>query len=384
MNNKFFNQILLEIYRCAQQPDKWYGVLDRIRDQINVKNISLQMLERKGDFLVLHWTLRDSISHQYRALHDKLVNNAQNPRLNLKLINQRIDQPIVRDEDLFDPHCPDFHALRQRLQLLGMGKFLSVESDFSNNRQLCLVMHKAYADKRDFSLSEERFLLDLVEHLHQAVELFENTHRLQQKVGFLEQATNQVCIGIVLMDAYGRLRWSNRYADRIIQRSPHILVSGAVLRCATRTDQEKLAQLIDLAGCHGLMEKTNIVTVGALSDNPVQILVTPASVADYPDCVSTNQSKTMALYLSEHKSAIGLSGLDVAVLFGLTPAEARLATALCDGASLNEYAGLHGVSVGTVRIQLKSIFSKTNTSRQSELIRLLCTSIAAKVLPSAY
>ncbi len=385
MNNGAFNRILHEIYGCARQPGNWHGVLDRIRDQINAKNVALQLLERKGDLLDPQWTLRDSLSYRHRDLHDKLVNNAQNPRLNLKLVNPSpsIDNHLVRDEDLFDPHCPDFLALRQRLRLLGMGQFLSIELEFSNNRQLCLVMHKSFGDKRDFKRAEERFLLNLAPHLLQAVELFENTHHLRQQAGLLEHATHQVCTGIVLMDTEGRLQWSNRFADNIIQRSPHILVSGATLRCADRTDQKKLAQLIDLIHCHGLTAENNIVTIGALSDNPLQILATPASAARYPDCISTHQPGTIALYLNEHESTIDLSRLDIAVLFGLTPAESRLATALYGGASLNEYAEQQGISSGTARIQLKSIFSKTNTNRQADLIKLLCTSICAKVLTSS-
>lgn len=67
-------------------------------------------------------------------------------------------------------------------------------------------------------------------------------------------------------------------------------------------------------------------------------------------------------------------------LFGLTPAEARLAIALCDGASLNDYALNQGITVGTTRIQLKSVFSKLGINRQPELVRLIGSSIAAKTL----
>jgi DNA-binding CsgD family transcriptional regulator len=43
------------------------------------------------------------------------------------------------------------------------------------------------------------------------------------------------------------------------------------------------------------------------------------------------------------------------------------------GYSLEEIASLRKVSVGTVRNQLKAMLSKTGTSRQSDLIRLLMT-----------
>ena len=58
-------------------------------------------------------------------------------------------------------------------------------------------------------------------------------------------------------------------------------------------------------------------------------------------------------------------------LFDLTPAEARIASMLIDGHSLTEIAGLQGVSLNTVRTQLKSVFVKTGVDRQVDLVRLL-------------
>src|SRR5262249_43558600 len=57
--------------------------------------------------------------------------------------------------------------------------------------------------------------------------------------------------------------------------------------------------------------------------------------------------------------------------FDLTPAETRLALGLIRGHDLQAIAQLNGVRVGTLRIQLKSIFTKTQTSRQAELVTLL-------------
>lgn len=58
-------------------------------------------------------------------------------------------------------------------------------------------------------------------------------------------------------------------------------------------------------------------------------------------------------------------------LFGLSAAEARLARALCHGDSLEEYARDQGLKMPTVKTQLRSVFAKTGTDRQSALVRLL-------------
>ena len=64
-------------------------------------------------------------------------------------------------------------------------------------------------------------------------------------------------------------------------------------------------------------------------------------------------------------------------LFGLTAAEARLASALSMGHSLESAAHFLGLSVETVRTYLKSIFHKVGVSRQAELARLLASLPAA-------
>src|SRR5215218_4418919 len=58
-------------------------------------------------------------------------------------------------------------------------------------------------------------------------------------------------------------------------------------------------------------------------------------------------------------------------VFGLTKSEARLASGLLCGQSLEEIAETNGVSVGTVRSQTKAVFAKTHTHRQAELVGLL-------------
>jgi DNA-binding CsgD family transcriptional regulator len=58
-------------------------------------------------------------------------------------------------------------------------------------------------------------------------------------------------------------------------------------------------------------------------------------------------------------------------LFGFTRMESRLAQVLLSGDSLKAAAARLTISEGHARQRLKSMFSKTETSRQSELILLL-------------
>jgi DNA-binding CsgD family transcriptional regulator len=53
--------------------------------------------------------------------------------------------------------------------------------------------------------------------------------------------------------------------------------------------------------------------------------------------------------------------------FGLTPAEAQTASLMGSGLSPQDAADQLGLSVGTIRSELKAIFAKVGISRQSEL-----------------
>jgi DNA-binding CsgD family transcriptional regulator len=58
-------------------------------------------------------------------------------------------------------------------------------------------------------------------------------------------------------------------------------------------------------------------------------------------------------------------------LFDLTPAEARVARGIAAGKTVRDLAAEAGLAPGTVRQQLKSVFSKMGVSRQADLVALL-------------
>jgi DNA-binding CsgD family transcriptional regulator len=57
--------------------------------------------------------------------------------------------------------------------------------------------------------------------------------------------------------------------------------------------------------------------------------------------------------------------------FMLTPAEVQIALGIAEGRTLAAIAKMRGVAVSTARGQLKSVFAKTGTHRQAELVALL-------------
>jgi DNA-binding CsgD family transcriptional regulator len=63
--------------------------------------------------------------------------------------------------------------------------------------------------------------------------------------------------------------------------------------------------------------------------------------------------------------------------FDLTPAEARLVVRLITGESLRPCANALGIKYETVRTYLKSVFQKTKTRRQAELVLVVIRAMNA-------
>ncbi len=57
--------------------------------------------------------------------------------------------------------------------------------------------------------------------------------------------------------------------------------------------------------------------------------------------------------------------------FNLTRREAQLAMHLASGLRLDQFAERHGLSIGTARQHLKSVFAKTQTNRQAQLVAMI-------------
>ena len=100
---------------------------------------------------------------------------------------------------------------------------------------------------------------------------------------------------------------------------------------------------------------------------PVVVSVLPVPEAERNRFLGARALLTLVPIGAKHRPELGL----LARVFNFTPAEARLAAALAGGGSIDEAAGEIGITRDTARNQLKAVFAKTRTHRQSQLVALL-------------
>jgi DNA-binding CsgD family transcriptional regulator len=108
---------------------------------------------------------------------------------------------------------------------------------------------------------------------------------------------------------------------------------------------------------------------------PLSVAVTPMDERDRPAGL-IGPLALVAVSMPERAEGPREEGLRV--LFDLTPAEARLVTALCSGETLAGYAGATGATLNTVKTHLKHVFEKTGETRQTDLVRRVATDLALR------
>jgi DNA-binding CsgD family transcriptional regulator len=90
----------------------------------------------------------------------------------------------------------------------------------------------------------------------------------------------------------------------------------------------------------------------------------------------------MAMVLVSAPEEKRVSASELSELYGLSPAECRLAMAVAYGKRLNDLAGEFGVQITTLRTQLSSILKKWEVERQSDLVRLISNIPVVRLTPS--
>lgn len=171
----------------------------------------------------------------------------------------------------------------------------------------------------------------------------------------------------MLVDGDGRITSMNATAEALM--SPDFrLCSGRLLAADPRSEDqiEALLHVIHTTPFDRFLKApVALVNRDGLPWLTIDVLPTTGRNTD-------NFGGTRAmLVISDLTEVRARTETDLQNLFGLTPAEARLAAALYAGKSVHQTAAEFGVETSTLRSHLKNIFAKTGTGRQAELVAVL-------------
>jgi DNA-binding CsgD family transcriptional regulator len=224
-----------------------------------------------------------------------------------------------------------------------------------------------------FSAIELAMLDQLVPHLQRAVQM---RHRfLELQLGQTLSTTGLEIIGMpaIVLDEWGCVVCTNQSAKRLFETRNGVWIQDRHLHTSDLavTKQINLEVLVAIGASRGNIRPVpGVVNIPRLQHLPLTLMVVPMGVAE------SEARGTVLAFIYDPANTPRATPALVERLFSLTIAEAELVVALCDGNTLEEAALARQTSIHTVRSQLKSIFSKTGTHRQTELLALVLLSPA--------
>jgi DNA-binding CsgD family transcriptional regulator len=185
--------------------------------------------------------------------------------------------------------------------------------------------------------------------------------------------------GVILIGENGKAQFINRAAKEILARKDGVTIQRDGSLAAVEFGQTaRIAHLI--AEARQTTDGKSAAGAGSLSlvrpslRRPFSVLVAP--LMSSRNSLWSNRP-AVAIFITDPEAETRTDPQHLRTLFRLTVTESKVATALMQGASLEAAADGLGMRIQTGRVHLKRIFSKTETGRQGELIRLLLTSIAS-------
>jgi DNA-binding CsgD family transcriptional regulator len=204
----------------------------------------------------------------------------------------------------------------------------------------------------------------IFDHLQRTLRLNKQTQQLQAKIDLGAIAIDNIELSMILVNDRNVILHLNASADKLLNDPKYDLIcQNGHLTTKLSNHHYQLKALIANAitkGEGGQMSFTN--------SNYYQVFVTPVSASL---ALAKNWQTPLALVLIKTADMQPSQLQFIAKLYQLTPAESRLAESLIAGKSLEDYAIEAKITLNTVRTQLKSLFQKTNTKRQAQLVTLL-------------
>lgn len=225
------------------------------------------------------------------------------------------------------------------------------------------------ADEQAFCRRQALYLAD-------ALRFNEGYLQPRQIGGFGIEFLAQLEIPVALLDERARLRFANAAARSLLFQNKLIIDTEPRLTCSRREDDAVLLQALAtlttqyaMSGDRPNGKRFCVAVHGSSGDCRLALYLhgihPQASMGAFGD-------EYLVLTLFHQRDArLEIDPLLIAATYDLTPAEARVAASLARGLSPDQISLASGVAISTIRTQLRSIFEKTGTSRQTELVSAL-------------
>ena len=281
---------------------------------------------------------------------------------------------VAEDEFLHSEFYYDFARHHERRHMIG---------GMAGITEATPVLVARGDDAGAFEETHVRLLMTLMPHVQRAIELRARLGRDDEAGALTRAALDALPVGVSVVDAGLKIRFINDLARRYLAgpdsglfslRSGPYAGSGVYLAAMSRDEAGVLRRLVASAtsgGTGGAMRVTS--RNGAVV--ALMVAPTPQGLADdVSGSESSGTREPLALIILRPLNRKAVPQADMLCeMFGFSRAEAEVAVALTGGASAEDVARGRGVSLMTVRSQIRSILGKSEADNLRDFERTMAT-----------
>lgn len=245
------------------------------------------------------------------------------------------------------------------------------------DEELCIfiAIYTSY-ERKALNQLELEFLDQLLPHLKHIAQLQRNIFKFSEHTNVGYDLVDRLSQPIILMYLNGDIAHHNHNVAEIVKNSNLLNLAQGKLVLPEEYQikfNEKLKKL------EYLYKKRHMLKEQKIDDFCIKIQDTKGDYLYlFASLLASERERNsfgvrplvmLTLYYTSYNIFIKFETLKK--LFGITPAEYKVALLLLEGYVPKEIAKKHAVNSDTIRKQLQSIYKKTSTNRQSDLVKLL-------------
>jgi DNA-binding CsgD family transcriptional regulator len=364
MDGETFSRTIAVIYDAAVSFDCWPRALDQLGMVFGCSEVSLvdrDPVTMQGRAIGID---PFSLQEYFSTWNDRNIYNTRTSAWQVGAITT--DREILSKQELLrSDYYNGFLKPRDMCSLLRIT--LRAEDRV---RQTISLMRPAAAD--EFKNSDVEIASILLPHLQRAALVARRLRESGMTVAAVAELLEDNPTGIVLLSHSGKVIVANHAAREMAGRADSFLLRHDRIEALRQTDDAVLQRLIASAtgrndtAAVGRGGPLRLLRKSGLRDYLVMVapLCIASEVFDRPEVVA-------CVLVTDPEAAVKRPRTMLRQIYGMTESEMRVAGRLVSGDSVEEAAGALAITVPTLRVHLGSLFRKTETRRQGELIRLL-------------
>jgi DNA-binding CsgD family transcriptional regulator/PAS domain-containing protein len=224
---------------------------------------------------------------------------------------------------------------------------------------------------RRYADADARLVALLSPHVCRAITISDALNLKTIRSEALEAALNALTSGVYLVDLLGRIIYMNRTAEGQVEKRDVLRIENSRLAPTDRVARAFLTAAIDQAITDEAATPTSEFSVALPAREGAGLVasILPLTRGQRQNICGAFAAKA-AVFVQDPVVVPPFPGEAFAKLYSLTGGELRVLLALAPGLSVKETAEVLGIGETTAKTHLQHIYSKTGTSKQTELMLL--------------